>query len=405
MDQHYLPLRTLACCAIFFALLPAFAQNTWEPLGIGHSVGSITSKVDTLYVSSYGNGILRTTDDGATWVPVMNGLPNDLIRSVGRAGNDLLTGHNSGIYRSTDGGDSWQISNTGIPPSATYARKFFHFGGTTLAIFNGDIASGGGIYRSQNNGASWSMGHSGMGTNMIVYHLAYTNDLIFAATSVGLFASTDQALSWAPVAGANYTTFSVQMMDARVLTLTTFGLRYSDDWGASWNSAGNGLPAVPARGEMIVYDGKIFVITGEGTGTSQVYRSLDGGLNFSVFANGLSVSDATNQNTFHASGDRLYLGALLDGYSLPGSTVGTLEVTGTKISLHPTLFSEGFMVQGLADNGTVLLIDASGREVLRHKVDQGTNFIPRGSLASGSYSCIVFDADRKMHHLGTIVAQ
>src|SRR5690606_23111885 len=107
----------------------------------------------------------------------------------------------------------------------------------------------------------------------------------------------------------------------------------------------------------IVYDGKVFVSTGEGPGSSQVYRSLDGGLNFSAFGTGLSLSDAFNQNQFHASGDRLYLGALLDAYYVTGSTVALDRFERSELNLFPTIFESGINISGLVRGDMVTLID------------------------------------------------
>ena len=372
------------------------AQNTWEPFGVGASVQSITTIDDAILVSSYGagGGMLRSQDDGANWEPAINGLPSNLVRSVGRSGGFLFAGHNTGIHRSADGGDSWELMNTGIPAGTTYAAKFFEVGNLTLAVMNGSISSGGGIYRSTNGGTSWSMGHSGMSTNLAVHHIDHDATGIYAATSVGIYRSVDQALSWQLLGSVNYITYSLQIVGGRIIAITSFGVLRTDDYGATWSTAATGAPTAPARGELVAYDGKLYAIISTGPGSSQVYRSLDNGASFSVFNNGLSATDQLNQNQFHADQENLYLGALNDVYALPGSTVGIAGAQHHSITIHPTVFMDAFAIDLSSNSGnsSVHLIDMNGKIVLsKDGLPASQIRIERGTLAAGIYSCIIID--------------
>ncbi len=394
------------------ALVSVTMAQAWIPLGVGASVQSITTLDDNIYVSSYGfgGGVLRSEDDGATWEQAITGMPSNLVRCVGRVGPVLLASHNTGgIYRSTDQGDNWTPSNAGIPANATYVRKFFQFEGVTLAMFNGEISTGGGIYRSDNNGANWSLGHSGMSSNMTIYHITSHYGVLYAATSVGVYRSVNNALQWQIVGTVNYLTYALQFTGERMVAITTFGIMRSDDFGATWQGPATGIPITPGRGELIAYNGYLYASVGAGLGEAQTYRSADNGVSFATYMTGLSMGDQSNQNQFHATAERLYLGALSDAYWMEGGTVAVEEVKAPSIAIYPTAFGDGFTVD-LSDQRaglTVIILDARGREVARHtNLSASPVRIERGSLAAGRYQCVLNDPSLgTMSPLGQVFAQ
>jgi uncharacterized repeat protein (TIGR01451 family) len=144
-----------------------------------------------LYASFWGDAIYKSTDDGATWNTIMNGLPTDanyateptrfsigLSHPAGQAQATLYAGfdwydtsgghHNSRVFKSTDGGANWVALPTGsgresvlnycdgqcfydnvIEPDPTNPDVVFAAG-----VF--DYAHGaGGIFRSTDGGQTW----------------------------------------------------------------------------------------------------------------------------------------------------------------------------------------------------------------------------------------------------------
>ena len=63
-----------------------------------------------LWAATFGAGVYRTVDGGATWTGFRNGLVNSFVRSL--AANpahpdSLYCGTNDGVFLSTDGGVNW----------------------------------------------------------------------------------------------------------------------------------------------------------------------------------------------------------------------------------------------------------------------------------------------------------
>ena len=74
----------------------------------------------TLYVGTWGSGVYRSANHGATWITATVGLTLPMYVRSGLAVNPvtptmLFAGDyygglsRAGVYRSTDGGDSWEV--------------------------------------------------------------------------------------------------------------------------------------------------------------------------------------------------------------------------------------------------------------------------------------------------------
>jgi hypothetical protein len=337
---------------------------------------------------SYPNGVFTSTNGGDTWSASNNGLPQTsssyFVRSVGRNATHLFAGTHSGIYRSANGGSTWSVANGTLAASNTiFANKFFQFGNTTFAVFTGTIAGGGGIYRTVDNGSTWLIGHSGMGSNATVYHITSSGSALYAATSVGLYKSTDNGQQWTVLPASNFAIYSVAAVGGRLIVISTFGYRYSTNDGATWTNSTGGV-ANPTKGEMIAFDGKLYSISGTNSGC---FVSLDNGTSFTAFNDGLAPIDVVAQEQFHASSNTLYM------YRIEGSSVDVPEVMGQgDVQVYPSPFAAGFTVEleRSMDPYTLLLLDASGREVRRMEgVQGGRRTVDREGLPAGRYSLVV----------------
>lgn len=408
------PLR--ASLLILATIIIGTSPAQWEPFACGHSsIRSITTSPGAIYMVSFPFGVFKSTNAGATWDPANNGLPlsgsNIFAQSIGYDGAWLYCGTESGIYRSNDGGANWTIANTGAPAatSSNYPNKIYHVPGSTtaLAIYSAMISSGGGVYRTTDGGASWFSGNGGLSTNMIVYQVAMINSVLYAATSTGIMVSTNLAVNWSPLhANSNFQTFGIQGNGNRLVVVSTFGFRYSEDGGASWTNA-PGVTA-PTKGELIRYDGKFWSFAG--STTSSVYRSIDNGTSWTAYTTGLGVVDAIAQEEFHASGTTLYLGCLQDIYGHDGTTVDVEEVVLNPLPKpYPSLFYEGFNIDLSTQpaGGTIVLVDAMGREVQRHTDLPSTLVhIERDGLPTGTYRVMLLNsAEGVMLPLGAVVAE
>ena len=136
---------------------------------------------NAVYVgSSY--GMKKSTDSGATFVEINNGLPGEGIRSITTSGNRVLCSvYQHHVYASDDGGANWFQSSTGIPNNADVWSLFAD--GNTVYAGTDNM----GIYRSTDNGATWSDFSFGQSLG-IVTCFCKSNGIVYAGTDVaGIF--------------------------------------------------------------------------------------------------------------------------------------------------------------------------------------------------------------------------
>jgi len=411
--------RYLVLATVLFSSIASHAE--WTALTvIGTGSKSITTFNGATYVATYNSGIRKSLTGGAPWTLANTGLPvvpnitpeQVPVQSVGHSITALLCGTESGVFRSTDNGASWVAANAGLPAAngLIYANKFYNFNGVTFVVFTGlGSQNGGGVFRSVDDGVSWIAGFSGLSANMTVYNLAQVGGVLYAATSTSLMRSTDLAQSWAQAGSSNFAVFSIAGIGNQLVALSTFGCQRSTDGGGIWTPAsGSNYPTPPVAGcELIAYDGKYFAITKSQLGC---YVSLNNGVAWTVNNTGLAPFDVQVQEEFHANATELHIACLFDSYSTPGSSVGVEEVSTTLLPApFPTSFTDFFQIDlsTLAPGATMLLVDAGGREAVRHSnLPASVQRFERGGLMAGRYHCMLIDPRTgTFRSLGSVIAQ
>ncbi len=181
-------------------------RDAWyTPWGAPADVRTMAAAPDgTLYVNVHVGGIMRSTDAGATWEPT---LDKDLdVHQVVVAGDGtVLAACARGLAVSTDAGASWAIVDEGL--AATYARAVAVAGETVLmSVSTGPDGARAAVYRRPLHGGGpfrrTSIGLPGtLPGNVDTFCLAGAGDLAALGTFAGrVYLSDDAGASWATVA-------------------------------------------------------------------------------------------------------------------------------------------------------------------------------------------------------------
>ncbi|MBT8262610.1 MAG: T9SS type A sorting domain-containing protein [Bacteroidia bacterium] len=298
------------------------AGNGWEfagPVNIGGRITDIeipSNDAQTYYVGAASGGIFKTTDAGASWVPVFDDqemlsigdieiskVNNDVIW-VGtgevNAGGGSLAYDGDGIYKSEDGGITWQ--SKGLPDIGSVGKVLIDptdentlFVAAMGPLFRNDNNRG--VYRSTDGGSSWEQ-------------------KLFVSDSTGVI---DMAIH--PVNGdIVYATAweRIRRPNNRQYGGETSGIYRSLDGGDTWNELTNGLPAAASQKGRISIDisqsnpNVLYSRYANASGSIQgVYRTDNGGdswtavnsnqltnIGFHWWFRGIFV-DPTDENTIY----------------------------------------------------------------------------------------------------------
>ncbi len=246
--------RLVAAAALLAGCASGLAGN-WESLGPAPLVTpAYTGRISALacsptnpnlyFAGGADGGVWRTTDGGATWLPLTDHMPcsaigalaidptneNVIYAGTGEANFANHSRYGVGIYKSTNGGDSWtQLAESTFAgrsfsrividptnPQRIFAAVTRAGGFPELAAAKGHPQATGpvGLFRSLDGGSSWT-------------HLS---------PALPAFSATDAALDPANPA-------IVYAAIGHIFGNAANGIYKSIDGGDSWTRLGGGLPA------------------------------------------------------------------------------------------------------------------------------------------------------------------
>ena len=253
---------------------------------------------DTLYFLTSGGGLWVThnfTSPNTTWTPLTDNLPTTTGGSVafGRDPNTLYLGTGDpfdviniggSMVKSTDGGQTWgPVIDLGAALSVR--DILIDTSGPDDVVL---VATNDGLYRSTDSGASYAQIQGGVGQlfqGKVIWSLVQTSAGIIAnaqtcggigdlcATVGGLYVSTDLGATWAAIPNG----------------------------GNVYAAAGRTTLAVGAPGDSVVY---AFAEKTNDSDQLDLFRSADGGLNWTAL--GLNTKAPTNPNTDNPNVDLMH---------------------------------------------------------------------------------------------------
>ncbi len=221
--------------------------NLWSTSPLNQSIsGNVIHFYNNKYYGLFSNNprLVATSDNGTTWNITDNDVLMASIENLSVTNNNILFGFSSlnGMYLFNQTDSLW----------SRFTPYFYDFGGAIATILstkvncieygagnNYYIGTEGGVWSSIDSGITWIQHHIGLPITNTTFSYKTVNDLhingnvIIAATSLGIYRSTDQANTWTQV--STLATADLQKYGS-YLYATGNGVYRSSDNGLTWNA-------------------------------------------------------------------------------------------------------------------------------------------------------------------------
>lgn len=336
-----------------------------EKLGKGRVIWVGTGEGNGRNSSSWGHGVYRSTDRGATWthcgledshdIPALCAHPTDPDTCyVAALGHLWGVNKTRGVYKTTDGGKSWkpvlQIDErTGCvdlkmdpkDPNTLYAAMYERLRSPYSYKSGGDK---GGIYKSTDGGATWTKLSKGLPkqTGRIGLDIFPGDSKVVIATvqsdeggqssirddrsrSGGVFRSEDGGQSWTRLSQRTprpfyFSTIKFDPKDSQRVYQLGWYVEVSDDGGRTFRTGMGMKMHVDMHAFLVDPDDPDFLINGSDGG---VYQSFDRGKTWN-FLNTMAVGQFYNVAVDDSDPYRV-MGGLQDNGTWIGPSSGIRE--------------------------------------------------------------------------------
>lgn len=272
-------LRTLILMMPLLLQTALAAGPAWISIGPNPPAVEAPVAVDaasrTIYIGSFGGGVLKSTDGGATFAWANTGLQSLAITGMAMDPTDpdivVVGTFGNGIYRTVNGGRSWTVSS-----DATGAILFIAVDPLNPQIWYAGYMGQSVLKKSVDAGKTWANSNIGMPSTSVWSIVPDPNNsgVVYAATGgAGAFKSTNGGLSWSPMSIQPVVwSLALDPTDSRIIYagVNGGGVFKSLDAGATFSRVGS--PKV----------GVVLSVIVDPTDSEQLYAATaSGGVEFS----------------------------------------------------------------------------------------------------------------------------
>lgn len=286
--------------------------------------------VDTVWVATFGAGILRSTDDGNSWQSMNNGLSLEAMLTVtlAKEGPILFAGTHGGLYRSDNFGNHWtRMDSTLTSPHHTQSmavldgelyvsndQAIFRYAAETyvrstessrhglIAASAGKLfltETSGGIDAKETGSSDWSTVVPNF-SNANIQLVAASTERVAVYGNAGFFVSHSGGPGWVMAVKPDQSSLvRLAVTSTRILAVTALGVYSSDTDGQTWSPA-TGLGSAAVKDILVLEE---TLVAG---GTSGMVATSTDGIAWTVL-------DTISQVVCLAEGDGKYFAGTWEG--------------------------------------------------------------------------------------------
>ncbi len=190
---------------------PSYVGGIGPGIGVVSSIAILPKDTATIYVSSFGGGIWKSTNSGKNWKPLLDNINSawmDVFNLCIDPNNSntiyaALTG--GGVIKSTDAGNSWAATGNG----PVVSKKVMVHPKNSKIVF---ATANTGIWRSTNEGVSWTKVSGNYGFEDIEFNPANPNIMYASRDDMSnllcVWKSSDNGNTWSVISFTNGITSS-----------------------------------------------------------------------------------------------------------------------------------------------------------------------------------------------------
>jgi photosystem II stability/assembly factor-like uncharacterized protein len=223
--------------------------DTWSAVNAGLTDRVHFPAVTSLAVSGSGHvfagtpgGVFRSMDNGGSWTPARTGLPEEAsIASLGvdAIGTVFAATGDQGIFRSTNSGDSWTPMDAGRPIRGVTSLAI----GSNGNVFVGMYAGAGGVFRYASKGSTWTAVDTDLASasGSISSVAVNSRGHVFAGGQLGVLRSTTKRRALDMELPGSVEIFALAINRSDYLFAATSGGVFPSTNGGNWELASAGL--------------------------------------------------------------------------------------------------------------------------------------------------------------------
>jgi len=258
--------------------------QTWIPSNSGFSERFVSKilfdpegrrLLAVVWGETHYGGVFASPGVRGPWARLSEGLEGREVLSLALEANTMLAGTNDGIFARSDDMDAWARVPMFVDGKPVHARVTELL---TLSPRRVIAATSMGMLCSPDGGQTWNPCVLG-GSNEIYALAASADGVLVAATKSGFFQSADRGETWVqgspPLDVTPHELAFVPGADHVLFATTSGGLFRSNDLGATWQRLEGGVPHSDLTGIAVSADGRT-IYTSDFT-WGGVFRSVDGG--------------------------------------------------------------------------------------------------------------------------------